>query len=174
MYPVVRLFATNVRALFSKSLEVDGISEISFRCRPWDIDMFFELNNGRVLTLYDLGRFDYSIRVGLASVLKQNKWGLVVAGASIRYRRRIRMFDKVMIRTQVAAFDERWIYVVQSMWVKGQPASSILLRTGVTGSGKVIPTDDVLQALSIQGWKPEPAGWVKDWIINEQSRDWPP
>lgn len=174
MYPLVRLLTTSTNALFSKSIEVDALSEISFRCRPWDIDMFFELNNGRVLTLYDLGRFDFSIRMGLAKVLKKNKWGLVVAGASIRYRRRVRMFDKVTIRTHVDSFDERWIYVMQSMWVKGQPASSIVLRTGVTGKGSVIPTDEVLQALSIKNWKPEPSGWVKDWIIMEDSRDWPP
>ena len=26
------------------------------RCWPWDLDMFLELNNGRTLTIYDLGR----------------------------------------------------------------------------------------------------------------------
>ena len=174
MYPVVRLLTASTKALFSKPIEVDAVSEISFRCRPWDIDMFLELNNGRVLTLYDLGRFDFSIRMGLARILKENKWGLVVAGASIRYRQRVRMFDKVTIRTHVDSFDDRWIYVVQSMWVKGQPSSSILLRTGVTSKGKVLSTDEVLKALSIEGWKPEPVGWVKDWIRTEQDRDWPP
>ena len=67
------------------TITIDDISATSFRIRPWDIDMFLEVNNGRVLTLYDLGRFDFSIRMGLAKALRQNKWGLVVAGSTVRY-----------------------------------------------------------------------------------------
>lgn len=174
MYPLARLLATCTHSLLSESINADDVCETSFRCRPWDIDMFLEVNNGRILTLYDLGRFDYSIRMGLANLLKKKRWGLVVAGSSVRYRRRVKMFDKVTIRTQVVGFEEKWIYVVQSMWVKGEPTSSVLLRTGITGNGKVIPTDEVLKALSIDNWNPEPAGWVRDWIYSEENRPWPP
>ena len=136
--------------------------------------MFLEVNNGRVLTLYDLGRFDLSIRMGLAKLLHRNKWGLVVAGSTVRYRRRIRMFEKVTIYTQVVGYEERWVYIVQSMWVKGEPASSILLRTGVTSKGKVVPARDVIDALGIGEWNPALHSWVKDWIHSEDSRVWPP
>jgi acyl-CoA thioesterase FadM len=136
--------------------------------------MFLEVNNGRVLTLYDLGRFDFSIRMGLAKALRQKKWGLVVAGSTVRYRRRIRMFEKVTIYTQVAGYEERWIYIVQSMWAKGEPASSILLRTGITNRGKVVPARDVIDALGIEDWNPVLHPWVKEWIQSEESRLWPP
>lgn len=153
---------------------MDDVSATSFRIRPWDIDMFLEVNNGRVLTLYDLGRFDFSIRVGLAKALKQNKWGLVVAGSTVRYRRRIRMFEKVTIYTQVVGYEERWVYIVQSMWVKGVPATSILLRTGITSKGKVVPAREVVDALGIGEWNPALHPWVKDWIHSEESWVWPP
>jgi len=174
MYPLIRLLTSSIRALLSSRIHIDSISEITFRCRPWDIDMFLEVNNGRILTLYDLGRFDFSIRMGLAKILKEKGWGLVVAGGSIRYRRRVRMFDKVTIRTQIVGFEERWIYVVQSMWVKGMPTSSVLLRTGITHKGKVIPADEVLRALNIDDWNPELTGWVQEWIYSEENRLWPP
>jgi len=141
---------------------------------PWDIDLWGEMNNGRVLTLYDLGRIDLAIRTGLARVLKKKRWGLVVAGSSVRYRRRIRMFDKVTMRTQVARFEERWIYVAQSMWVKGQPISSVLVRTAVTRKGKAIPTDLILEEMDVKDWKPEPADWIDSWISSEEVRPWPP
>jgi len=174
MYPVFRLVATSVQALLSKPVDVDAVCDTTFRCMPWDIDMFFEMNNGRILTLYDLGRFDLSIRIGLAKVLKKKRWGLVVAGGTVRYRKRVRMFDKVSMLTQVAGFDDRWIYVAQSMWVNGQPSSSILLRTGITGKGKTISTDEVLEAMNVTDWKPEPSDWVKSWIASEEHRPWPP
>ena len=71
MYPLTRLLLVSLKALRASPLEPDGIAETSFRCRPWDLDMFMEMNNGRVLTLYDLGRFDLSIRTGLAKLLKK-------------------------------------------------------------------------------------------------------
>lgn len=174
MYPFIRLVTSSIQAALSKPIAVDAVCDSTFRCMPWDLDMFFEMNNGRILTLYDLGRFNLSIRTGLATALKKKRWGLVVAGGSVRYRRRVKAFDKVTMRTQVVAFDERWIYVAQSMWVNGQPASSILLRTGVTGKGKTIPTDEVLAAMNVTGWKPEPSSWVKSWISSEENRPWPP
>lgn len=174
MYPVIRFITTCIQAFLSDRITADDVAETSFRIRPWDIDMFLEVNNGRILTLYDLGRFDLSIRTGLATALKQNRWGLVVAGSTVCYRRRIRMFEKATIYTQIAGFDERWIYIMQSMWVKGTPASSILLRTGITRQGKVIPVQEVLEALNIPHRETELHGWVKDWIRSERSRVWPP
>ena len=107
MYPFIRLLSASVRALTSKPLDVGDVCCTTFRCMPWDIDMFLEMNNGRVFTLYDLGRFDLSIRTGLAKVLKKQRWGLVVAGGTVRYRRRIKMFEKCTMRTEVGGFDAR-------------------------------------------------------------------
>ena len=174
MYPIIRFLTTCAKAFLSDKISVDDVSATSFRARPWDIDMFLEVNNGRILTLYDLGRFDFSIRVGLARSLQHNRWGLVVAGSTVCYRRRIRMFEKVTIYTQVVGHDERWIYIVQSMWVKGTPASSILLRTGITSKGRVIPTAFVIEALGIERPDSEMHPWVRDWIHSEESRLWPP
>lgn len=174
MYPVIRFLTTSVNAVLSRPVEIDGACEISIRCMPWDIDMFFEMNNGRVLTLCDLGRFSLAIRTGLTKVLRKNHWGLVVAGGTTRYRRRIRMFNKITMRTQVVAFDDRWFYIEQSLWVKGQAASSVLLRTGVTSNGKVIASSEVLEALGATHMKLEPSDWVQSWISSEENRPWPP
>ncbi len=157
-----------------EKLHPQNVCENTFICMPWDIDMFFEMNNGRVLTLCDIGRFVMAIRIGLIKVLRENKWGLVVAGSTVQYRKRIRMFDKVVMRTQIETYDDRWIYITQSMWVGGKPASSVLLRTGVTSKGRVIANDPVRVALGLQDWQPEPSPWVKAWIESESLRPWPP
>ncbi len=115
MYPFIRLLTTSIRAAKAGTVEVGEVCENGIICMPWDIDMFLEMNNGRVLTIYDLGRFTIAIQTGLAKVLKSNRWGLVVAGCFVRYRKRIRMFDKVNIRTQVVAKEGRWFYIEQSM-----------------------------------------------------------
>jgi len=174
MYPIFRLVTSLAKAKYSKHTDFNFPAETSFRCMPWDLDIFFEMNNGRVLTLYDLGRFDLSVKTGFATVLKNNKWGLVVAGSTVRYRKRIRVFDKVTMFTQVAGIDEKWIYIEQSMWVKGQAASSVLLRTGVTEKGKVVLTKKVFSEMHLQDWNPPHSNWLESWIASEEIRPWPP
>lgn len=181
MYPLLRLAGTVWRAGKTPPIAPDAMAEIHYRCMPWDLDIFMEMNNGRVLTLYDLGRFDLSVRIGLAQVLKKNRWGLVVAGSSIRYRNRIRMWDKVLMRTQLADVGERWIYLVQSMWTvqadgELKPASSLLIRTGVTSRGKVIPSDQVRQAMGVNSWSldEQTLAWIQAWRESEEKRPWPP
>jgi len=141
---------------------------------PWDCDIFGEINNGRHLTLFDLGRFDLGIRTGLITILRKRRWGLVVAGSTIRYRRRILPFQRYNQHTHLVARDEKWFYFVQTTERKGTACSSALLRTGVTSKGKVIPTQDVAVALGYPEWTGAMPDWVKAWADADAGRPWPP
>lgn len=178
MYPFIRYATTIAHAALKvkkgDTLTLKETSEITFRCRLSDIDNFLEMNNGRVFTLYDLGRMDFAVRTGLGKQLLKQRWGLVVAGSTIQYRKRIRAFDKVTLKTKIVAIDERWMYIEQSMWVKGKPCSSAILRTGVTKGGKVIETSQVLAALDQSDWELPPTGFVAKWIESDAERPWPP
>ena len=112
MYPYIRT---------AKSFLVDSFrSKISFSdthisyliCWPWDIDMWGELNNGRVLSLFDLGRHGFSLRAGLFSGYFKYKLYMNVAGVSIRYRHRIISFRRLEMRTRIIFYDERFLYVL--------------------------------------------------------------
>lgn len=178
MYPFIRYTSTiiksAIRAKKGNTLTFRDTGEIEFFCRLTDIDNFLEMNNGRVLTLYDMGRTDFAVRSGLGRQLLKQHWGMVVAGSTVQYRKRIRAFDKVTMKTHIAGFDERWIYIEQSMWVKGKPCSSALLRTGITEGGKVIETARVLEVLDQADWQLPPTGYVAEWIVSDADRPWPP
>ena len=178
MYPFYRYTKSIVKAVVAQkkgdTVDFTDTAEMQFRCSLTVIDNFFEMNNGRVFTLYDLGRTDFAVRSGLGQALLKHRWGLVVAGSTIQYRKRIRAFDLVTIKTRIAAVDERWIYVEQSMWVKGKPCSSALLRTGVTKGGRVIETQKVLDAMGRSNWSLPPTGYVAEWIESDSHRPWPP
>lgn len=143
-------------------------------CMPWDLDGFLELNNGRTLTLYDLGRFGAGARVGLSSVLRQRRWGLAVAGCSVRYRKRVTALQRIEMRTRCISWDARFIYIVQSMWVGGTCTSEALMRTAVTSRAGTVPPSEVMDALGWEGPAPEPPAWVAAWIEAEGTRPWPP
>lgn len=179
MYPFLRLGTHAIKSAIKQkqghSLQLTDTSEITLTANINDIDHFFEMNNGRIFTLFDLGRNDLAIRSGLAKKLFKHRWGLVVAGSTIQYRKRVRLFDKVTIKTRLIAVDERWFYIEQSMWVKGQPTCSALLRTGITNivTGKVLPTEQVLSALDYKDINMPPNDWVKAWSDTDKIRPFP-
>ena len=101
-------------------------------CWPWDLDTFAELSNGRTLTLFDLGRFGPAQFTGVMDVLRKHKWGLTTAGASTLYRHWIKVFERIEMRRKLVFWDERFLYIEQTMLKKdGRCANQILFRGGV-------------------------------------------
>lgn len=174
MYPFFRLARVSLKARKQPKIDYQQPTSIEFYCHPWDIDTFGEMNNGRILTLYDLGRTHLAIRCNLLTTLMKNKWALVVAGSSVRYRKRVKMFDKITMHTQCVGTDDKWFYVEQSMWVNGTPCSSVLIRAGITAKAGLVKPEEVADAMGTPlSTAPLPA-WVQEWVGSELHRPWPP
>ena len=174
MYPVFRLAKEILRWRKAPPLGVLETHVSHHLCWPWDLDPWRELNNGRTLTLYDLGRLPFAQRIGLVRALKERRWGLTVAGVSVRYRRRVRAFDRVEMHTRALGWDCRFLYIEQSMWRAGECTSQMLLRAAVTGRKGIVAPADVAQALGIGMDSPEMPAWVRAWIEADAQRPWPP
>jgi acyl-CoA thioesterase FadM len=174
MYPYIRFARVVLGSRFGPRLVFSSESVLSLRIWPGDIDLFPEVNNGRHLTLMDLGRFDLALRSGFVGVLHRQRWGLTVGGASVRFRRRVPPFSKVRLRTQIVGHDERWFYFHQRIERDGATCSAALVRAGVTSGGRLVPVPAVLQAADLTDWRPELPAWVRAWIEADDTRPWPP
>ena len=174
MYPVIRLVLQSLR-FRNRPLDLLGLHESDHLCLPWDLDPWMELNNGRTLTLYDLGRVPFSGRIGIHKALVAQGWGMTVAGSSVRYRRRIRAFQKFQMRTRLLGWDHRFLYIEQSMWRQGEALNHLLIRAATTGPKGIVPPADLIAAMG-HGARPSPAlpGWVAAWIDADAARPWPP
>ena len=174
MYPIVRVLKEVAKNRNAPDLQPTGEHVSHHRCWPQDIDMFMEMNNGRILTIFELGRFGLAKRVGLLTALKENGWGLTVAGTSVRYRKRIKPFVKFRMHSNAPCWDDKFIYVNQSIWIDDTCAANALFRTGVVNKGKLVPTADVFAATNRDPVSPAPPDWIQNWIDAEKTRLWPP
>ncbi|MEY4697125.1 MAG: hypothetical protein RIT14_1553 [Pseudomonadota bacterium] len=174
MYPFFRMAKELWIHRKAGELPLLGTHVSRHRCWPWDLDPWAELNNGRTLTLYDLGRIPLGIRTGLRRVLGQRGWGLAVAGNTVRYRRRVRAFEVVEMRSRCIGWDSRFLYIEQAMWKGGDCASHMVLRTAVTSMAGIVPPAQVLAALGEGVESPALPDWVQTWIAAEAARPWPP
>ncbi len=174
MYPIFRFAKEMVRFARAKKLALGEVHRSRHICWPWDVDPWMELNNGRTLTLYDLGRLPMVQRMGLVPVMQRNRWNMAVAGASIRYRRRVRMFQKFTMRSAVLGWDDRFLYFQQTMWRNGEATSSILLRMAATDDSGILTPAKMARALNWPENSPTLPKYVLAWIEAEAQRPWPP
>lgn len=176
MFPFVRMTKDLLRARRQPALaSLTDVHVSHHRCWPHDLDFWLELNNGRALSLYDLGRTALAQRLGLIAVLRREGWGMTVAGTSTRFRRRIRGFERFEMRSRLTCWDDRFIYLEQSMWKgNGECASHVLYRTALTDAMGLIPPPRILAAMGRADTSPPMPDWVARWVAAEADRAWPP
>ena len=107
----VRLIRVFIAALFRSRLTSDNLdNEVVTRIYPNDLDINLHVNNGRYLTLCDLGRIDMFVRSGLARVMLKNRWIPVVSGVTMKFIKPLRVFDRIRIVSEVSHWDEKYFY----------------------------------------------------------------
>ncbi len=174
MYPFIRLAKDIWLARNAEPLPPLGVHVSHHRCWPHDIDMFIEMNNGRILTIFDLGRLVLARRVGLIAALKDNRWGLTMAGVSVRYRKRIKPFVKFRMVSRCVGWDDKFFYLDQTIWIGEECAAQALYRSAVTDHNGIVRPRRLFDHIGYEGEKPVLPEWVQGWIDAEATRPWPP
>ena len=173
MYPLLRFLKESVTN-HRRPLGLFETHVSHHLCWPWDLDPWMELNNGRTLTLYDLGRIPLCTRIGLTKVVFGNRWGMTVAGSTVRYRRRIRAFQRFEMHSRLLGWDGRFLYIEQALWDGGEALNHLLVRMAVTGQQGIVPPAEAVALLGQDPQPPELPDWVRAWIAADAERPWPP
>src|SRR5690606_25630357 len=155
-------FLLRVRA--ESPLGIWDTSRASFRVNPADLDVQRHMNNGRYLSIMDLGRMDLMLRSGFWKKVTDAGWYPVVAGQTITYRRSLTLGQRFDLATRVIGHDERWIYMEQVFRRGGTVIADAVVRARFlrTSGGSV----DVSEVLELVGQPPEGTelpDWVRDW-----------
>jgi hypothetical protein len=79
------------------------------------------------------------------------------------------------MRSRTVCWDERFIYIEQSMWkLNGECANHVVYRAAVTAKRRAISPTCVAKALNHNPISPPMPDWMKAWIAAEDKRPWPP
>ena len=174
MYPIIRMIKEFWAHRNSPPLPSFGSHVSQHRCWPQDIDIFMEMNNGRILTILDLGRTVLARRVGLLDALRQNGWALTMAGTSVRYRKRIKPLVRFKVVSRAVGWDDKFFYLDQSIWIGEECAVQALYRSAVTDKNGIVRPGTVFRTMGFAGERPDLPDWVQGWIAADATRPWPP
>jgi acyl-CoA thioesterase FadM len=142
-------------------------STVRFRVWPNDLDTNFHMNNGRYLTLMDLGRLDLLLRNGSVPIVLRNKWYPVLAGTQIRFRRPLNLFQKFEIRTRIVTWDSKWVYLEQKILRRGDLVLQAYLKGVFVGKGGSVPITALLERLGVTEAPPSMPDSLAAWLESE-------
>lgn len=138
-----------------------GESVVPFRVWPFDVDLNLHMNNGRYLSLMDLGRLDLIIRVGLMREVRRRRWMPLVGSATIRYRRSLAPFQRYHLHTRIVGWDEKWFFIEQRFVSRGELVAVGFIKGLFRAPGGNVAPAQILSAVGHPGPSPDlPIGVV--------------
>ncbi|WP_210245236.1 acyl-CoA thioesterase [Martelella alba] len=125
------------RSRFQPKLQPpQDISTVWLRVWPQDLDLNMHVNNGRYLTLMDIGRMDLLFRSGLAQNMRRNRWIPVLTGLNARYRRSLGLFSRFALETEIVGWTQHSLFMEHRIvTAKGELAASAVVRAVVLKPG---------------------------------------
>ena len=156
-----------IESFFRKRLHPLSESVLHLRVLPNDLDLNFHMNNGRFLSIMDLGRVDLLLRTDLGKVLWQHKWQPLVGGVNIRYKQSLTPLQKYRLHTKVIGWDEKWFYIEQRFERRNRTIAVGLVKALFRGNHKNIPPAQVLKLIDVNIDPPRMPEKVLKWLSME-------
>ena len=144
---ILRLLWTLLTARWRAPIKVLDESRLRLLVLPTDLDTNLHMNNGRYLSVMDLGRMDYVARVGLLRIVVRNRWMPLVGSATIRYRRSLQPFDRYELVTRTVCWDDKWVFMEQRFERRGELIAQAYVKVLFRQGGRTLRSREVLKAL---------------------------
>lgn len=144
-----------------------GILEVCrtpFHCWPNDLDLLRHMNNGRYLTIMDLGRTDLMYRAGLAKPIADHGYYPVVVSQMVRYRKSLQLWDRFEVQTRVLGWDDK-AFLMSQKFYRGQTviAEAVVRARFLKKAGGSVKTSEILALAGVDQPSPEIPAWVSGW-----------
>lgn len=143
----LRLLIIIFTGRWRKPMQPLDISVITLHVLPNDLDLNWHMNNGRFLTIMDLGRMDLLKRTGTLDMAIKNKWMPIVGTARIDYQRPLKLWQKYELHSHIYGWDEKWIYLEQVFYSKDKLIAKGKIKGLLRGKDGNIPPQQIMEEL---------------------------
>lgn len=140
------------------------MSRIRLTTLPTDIDILRHMNNGRYLSLFDLGRWDLLVRTGIWDAMNSHGWYAVVSSETITFRKSLQLWQRFVIESRMLGHDDRAVYMEHRAVVAGEVYARAIVRARLLKkSGGTLSHDELFAAVGRPEGVPDVEPWVHEW-----------
>ncbi|MEV8358044.1 acyl-CoA thioesterase [Microbacterium sp. NPDC076895] len=141
-----------------------GVARIRLTTLPTDIDILRHMNNGRYLSLFDLGRWDLLIRSGLLDAMREQGWYAVVSSETISFRKSLQLWQRFDVESRFIGHDDKALYLEHRAVVNGEIFARAIIRSRMLKrSGGTVTHDEFFAAVGRPDDTPDVSSWIHDW-----------
>ncbi|KQY96782.1 4-hydroxybenzoyl-CoA thioesterase [Microbacterium sp. Root53] len=145
-------------------LPMTAVGRVRLTTLPTDIDVLRHMNNGRYLSLFDLGRWDLMIRTDLMATMDERGWYPVVSSETVTFRKSLNLWQRFEVQTRWIGHDDRALYLEHRAVVRGEIYASAVIRARMLRrTGGTVPLEEVLAAVDLPDELPEVPAWLHEW-----------
>ena len=159
------LFRLLVVVLFRDRRRASVLETTRIRVRVWpnDLDLNRHVNNGRYLSLADLGRIDWFLRTGSLQLALRKRAMLLVGDAMAKFRRDLKVFQRFEIHSRLLGWDERWGFLEHRFIRGGRVLGVVAVRGMFRSAAGPLNPGDVMAELGGPHESPPLPEWVVAW-----------
>lgn len=152
---VFRMLLTLLFANRAGVLAPLDVSRKAMRVLPSDLDVQLHMNNGRYLSIMDLGRVDMMVRNGFWAIARKHGWFPVVGSVRVDYRRQLTVFQRYEMTTQIVGWDDRWIFLEQQFLVGDKLHARALFKAMIRSKAGPVTPITVMSAAGVDLVSPQ-------------------
>ena len=151
--------------LFRQRQPVPLLETTTVRLRVWltDLDLYRHVNNGRYLTLADIGRRDWFLRTGIMQWTARHGAVPVMGDAMAKFRRELRLFQSFDIQSRLLGWDRRWIFLEHRFVRGGRVVGVVGIRALFKARGGPLDPGEMLGEIGGISASPALPEWLLQW-----------
>jgi acyl-CoA thioesterase FadM len=141
-----------------------AVGVIRLTTLPTDLDVLRHMNNGRYLSLFDLGRWDLLTRPGMADAMRRHGWYAGVSSETITFRKSLTPWQRFDVESRFLGHDDKALYLEHRAVVDGEVYARAIIRARMLKrSGGTLSHDELFAALGRPDGVPDVEPWVHEW-----------
>ena len=144
----IRFFFAILSANFRGKISIMDETYIPFRVWVTDIDVFV-MNHAAMLTVFEMGRIDFMVRLGFFKLAIKNKWYFPSKSINAQFLRPLKILQKAHLITKILHVEEPWVYIEQKIVRNGKDVAICVAKSTVKKGRKNISAEEIAKALKI-------------------------
>src|SRR5262245_27939437 len=160
MFPWLRLFAVGLSLIGKSKVDLLATTRVRLRVWPNDLDFNLHVNNGRYLTLANIGRAHWFGRTGALGLFRKHKAFPVIGGAIAKFRHDLKVFQTFEIHTRLIGWGSKWAFFEQRFVRKDRVLGVVAVRAVARAQGGSIDPQVLIAELGHSAPSPELPEWV--------------
>lgn len=167
----IRLLLLLFKPKMKEKPELMETAVLQLRVLPNDLDFNFHMNNGRYLSIMDLGRIELIKQRGLIGHMIKSRWIPIVVQAQISYHRPLKPFQSYELRTRLMCWDDKYAYFEQLFISKNKTIAVGHIKGLLRSTQGTLNPNEIINLLGYDNQSPECTAEILPFMATRESND---